>query len=142
VSSRSPRGARWFFALALALAAGCGQGDVAPVSGRVTLNGQPLPHANISFQPVSPGPSVRPDTAGSAGRTDADGHFTLRLIDPDRDGALVGKHVVTITTATSATGDNSAAKGERVPKSWRDGSQQFDVPAGGTTAANFDLKGT
>ena len=59
---------------------------------------------------------------------------------PDREGALVGKHIVTITTAAGAKSDGAAAGGERVPKAWRDGSQRFEVPAGGTTAANFDLK--
>lgn len=127
--------------LSLALAGCDWHGNVVPVSGRVTLNGQPLKDASVSFQPISPGANERPETAGSAGKTDANGHFTLRLIDPDRDGALIGQHTVTISTATSGTGDGATSRGERVPKAWRDGSKHFDVPAGGTTAANFDLKG-
>jgi hypothetical protein len=122
-------------------AAGCGgQGDVVPVSGRVTLNGQPLAGATVAFQPVSPGMNERPEACGSAGRTDASGQFTLRLIEPDRDGALVGEHIVTISTGSAAGGDAAALKGERLPKAWRDGSQRFEVPAGGTAAANFEVK--
>jgi len=128
--------------LLLAVAAGCNwSSGIVPVSGRVTLNGQPLQGASVSFQPVSPRENERPTASGSAGKTDADGRFTLRLIDPDREGALVGKHTVTITTASGAKSDGAAAGGERVPKAWRDGTQRFEVPSGGTTAANFDLKG-
>jgi hypothetical protein len=123
------------------LLAGCGwESNVVPVSGRVTLNGQPLAGAIVAFQPVSPGINERPEACGSAGRTDASGNFTLRLIDPERDGALVGEHIVTISTATAASGDAAALKGERLPKSWRDGSQRFEVPEGGTTSANFEIR--
>jgi hypothetical protein len=125
--------------LSLALA-GCGGPDVAPVSGRITLNGQPLAGAHVTFQPVSPGPNVRPEVAGSVGRTDAAGQYSLRLVEPDRAGALVGEHRVTISTAEATDSDGAVPKGERVPKSWRDGSQRFTVPAGGTSAANFELK--
>jgi len=119
---------------------GCGGPNVAPVSGRVTLNGQPLAGAHVTFQPVSPGPNIRPEVAGSAGRTDAAGRYTLRLVEPDRPGALVGEHRVAISTAAGPDSDGVAPKGERVPKAWRDGSKRFEVPAGGTSAANFELK--
>src|SRR5690606_23808547 len=42
---------------AMLLLAGCGGADgpeLASVSGTVTLNGQPLPHAVVQFQPTSP----------------------------------------------------------------------------------------
>jgi hypothetical protein len=126
--------------LLLLSAAGCDSPDVVPVSGRVTLNGQPLAGACVTLQPTGLAPGERPEAAGSVGRTDADGRFTLRLIDPEQDGALVGVHVVTITTASAGKGDGAAARGEQVPKNWRNGSQRFEVPPGGTSAANFDLK--
>lgn len=127
--------------LALALAGCTGANNIAPVSGRVTLNGKPLQDASVSFQPLNKNVTERPAASGSFGRTDADGKFALRLIEPDQPGALVGKHKVTISTATAAGGDGAAPKGELVPKAWRDGSRQFEVPAGGTTAADFELKG-
>jgi hypothetical protein len=129
-----------YLLLVLLLVAGCDSPDVVPVSGRVTLNGQPLAGACVTLQPTGLGPGERPEAAGSVGWTDDDGRFKLRLIEPERDGALVGVHIVTITTAESEAGDAAATKGERVPKHWRNGSQRFEVPAGGTREANFDLK--
>jgi hypothetical protein len=120
---------------------GCGcRRDIVPVSGLVTLDGRPLAGAVVTLQPLSGG-NTRPSLAsGSVGRTDAAGRFTLRLIAPDRPGAAIGEHSVTISTATAAAADASAPQGERVPKAWRDGSQRFQVPTGGTAAANFEIK--
>ena len=111
---------------------------VVPVSGRITLNGRPLANATITFQPVVVGPSL-PTVAGSVGYTDADGNFTMRLTDPDAPGAAVGKHVVTITTATPPPRDDALPRGEKVPAPWRNGSKTFEVPAAGTTQADFKL---
>ena len=64
-----------FAALAL-FCVGCGSGKTASVSGRVTLNGKPLPKAAVLFNPVAttgnhdPGP-------GSAGTTDDEGRYRL-----------------------------------------------------------------
>lgn len=121
---------------------GCGcrksPDGVAPVSGRVTLNGKPLAGATITFQPVVIGPSL-PTVAGSVGHTDADGNFTMRLTEPDGPGAAVGKHVVTITTASMPHRDDVLPRGEKVPIAWRNGSKTFEVPAAGTAEANFEL---
>ena len=111
---------------------------IAPVSGRVRLDGKPLAGAVITFQPVR-GTATADSAGGSFGHTDAEGRFTLRLVEPDVPGAAVGRHTVTITTAAIGPSDESRPSGERVPVSWRDGSQTFDVPAEGTSAANFDL---
>jgi len=74
--------------------AGCGSTDrpeLASVSGRVTLDDQPLAGAMIAFQPE----------AGQASRgvTDADGRYELIYLRDIR-GAVLGHHKVTITTAT------------------------------------------
>ncbi len=132
----------WTLCLLLLLVGGCGSPDVVPVSGRVTLNGRPLAGACVTLQPTGLGPGERPEASGSSGRTDADGRYTLRLIEPQREGALIGEHVVTITTASAAKQDGGPVTGERVPKAWRNGSQRFEVPPGGTSEANFDLKGS
>jgi hypothetical protein len=119
---------------------GCGGGPVAPVSGRVTLAGQPLEGAVVTFQPVTSDDGSVVTTTGSVGRTDANGRFELRLVEPDKPGAAVGKHRVTISTSTSDPGnDAQLPTGERVPEAWRDGSQTFEVPPEGTSAANFDI---
>src|SRR5271170_1902129 len=77
----------------LLVLAGCGP-QVAPVSGRVTLDGKALANATIIFQPVSgetnPGP-------GSKAKTDANGEFVLQLLAGETIGAIPGKHKVMIT---------------------------------------------
>lgn len=119
------------------LAIGGCHSDVVPVSGRVTLNGKPLAGAVVTFQPHSEhGP--RPGTTGSVGRTDEEGRFRLRLVEPDAPGAAVGEHSVTISAVKSGS-DEAAVTGIQLPKAWSDGSQRFVVPAGGTTQADFKI---
>ena len=59
-----------------------------PVSGKVTYNGQPLGHGNISFTSVDP-------NGRAASGTITDGRYTLTTHDPD-DGALPGSYKVSI----------------------------------------------
>jgi hypothetical protein len=147
-----------------ALAAGCGGDDpeLAPVSGVVKVDGKPYPNAYVTFQPVGSEGNPNPGR-GSTGTTDAEGRFTLRY-DGGQDGAVVGKHIVRITsmqpaddpsrfkgTETGSTdGDDPtgaaaalAARGlkpEIIPKEWHtDSRKEFVVPAGGTDQANFDI---
>jgi hypothetical protein len=127
--------------LALPFLAGCGSSKIAPVSGRVTLNGKPLAKASVTFAPVGgkdkkePGPS-------SAGITDGDGRYTLTLIGQDGRGAVVGKHMVRI--ALQGEGDTADDRPEglkQLPLKYNGQTTlEFEVPAGGTDAADFDLK--
>lgn len=77
---------------------GCGKSgseyQVAPVTGKVTFNGEPVPEGTVRFQPVSEaagkaGITGKPAT-GSVGQ---DGTFTLSTYGED-DGAVIGKHRV------------------------------------------------
>ncbi len=79
--------------LLLAMFAGCGQSgsQVAPVSGRVTLDGRPLASADVSFQPDGA-------QRASSGRTDADGRYQL-MFKRGQPGALVGEHTVRISVS-------------------------------------------
>jgi hypothetical protein len=122
---------------AAALLCGCSR-EVVPVSGRITRDGKPLADAVVTFQPLANQKTGRPVATGSVGRTDAQGRFTLRLIDPNRSGALVGDHVVTIGMGESTDGANSV---EELPPMWRDGSKRFKVPERGTSEANFEISG-
>src|SRR5262245_57192509 len=70
--------------------------NVVPVSGRVTLKGQPLAGATVTFQPAQASGDSRTSVGGSVGRTNAEGHYELRLVEPDMQGAVVGQHMVTI----------------------------------------------
>lgn len=81
-----------FFAMSLLLmlAVGCGGGNplgLAPVSGRVTLDGTPLADATVSFIPDQGRPA--------SGTTDAEGRFQLTTLTPG-DGVLSGDHKVTV----------------------------------------------
>ena len=74
-----------------AVTAGCDSGPpMGQVSGKVTFQGKPLPNAEIEFQPVDNRPS-------SSARTDAEGRYKLQFTSK-KSGALVGEHVVAITT--------------------------------------------
>src|SRR5688572_3610664 len=81
---------RWVFEAMVLLMLGCGQSgpDVAPVKGRVTLDGKPLETADVVFQPVDGEPP-------STGRTDAEGRYEL-LYKRGITGARLGEHTVRI----------------------------------------------
>lgn len=73
------------------LAAGCGPGRPAtvPVRGAVTLDGKPVAGAQVMLMPQEGG---RP----AQGVTDDAGRFALETFAPG-DGALPGRHAVTVT---------------------------------------------
>ena len=82
---------------------------LAPVEGTVTLDGEPLPIAVLEFQPQRGSPSY--------GETDKSGRYHL-LYSPVRDGALLGKHTVRITTEGEIVDPDSRETrvvSERVP---------------------------
>lgn len=131
-------------ALAALCCVGCSGSGVAPVSGKVTLNGKALPHATVVFQPdggKEPGP-------GSTGTTDAEGKFELKSMAGNKPGAAVGKHKVSITAYSGDGEPDSSApptpdkpfRKPLLPEEYNAKTKlTFDVPAGGTTSANFDL---
>ncbi len=146
---------RFLVCAGLLAAAGCGSGPVyAPVSGTVTLDGQPLAGVMVLFQPAAAAGSSDAGGVGSTARTDAQGKYTLAASTPDpRPGALVGRHTVRIATpppAGAATGDpdSDAANAPKGAKAFRDPvppryntatELSFDVPAKGTDKADFAL---
>jgi hypothetical protein len=131
--------------------AGCSGGgpQFAPVSGVVTLNGKPYKGAIVKFQPEATKDNTNPGR-GSYAHTDENGRFTL-VVDDKIKGAVVGKHRVAITTARDnripepdpalGTPDGSAKiLVDPIPPEWNSKStKEFDVPAGGTDQANFDI---
>jgi hypothetical protein len=95
--------------------AGCGgEMKVAPVSGTITLDGEPLEKASVLFQPEKGG---RP----SFGVTDKNGYYSLAY-SMNESGAEVGGATVKISTRLAAadTGngdykDNAPRAPEKVP---------------------------
>ena len=132
---------------------GCSDGrDSAPVTGKVTLKGQPLEDIYVYFQPVADassgttGTKRREPGAGSYGLTDAEGNFTLRFSDTDREGAIVGTHTVRLVDK-QAEGPEDADAGvieappSRIPVEFFGRELTFEVKADGENQANFELAG-
>lgn len=98
-------------AAVLALGAvGCGSDgpELASVQGTVRLDGEPLEGAKLLFIPATGG---RP----SGARTDASGSYELTY-SRQAEGALLGDHVVTISTYQAGDPDAGVVKiAERVP---------------------------
>lgn len=120
-------------AIALFGLSGCGSGNgVSPVSGTVTLDGQPLPDALVSFYPA--------EGRLSTGTTDSQGHYELDYT-ADQKGAEVGKHTVKITVATvQGEGGPARAPKEKVPSRYNEDSElTAEVSSGTNSNVNFDL---
>ena len=82
---------------------------------------------------------------GSYAITDDDGRFTLRLVEGDGSGAVVGKHRVEITSRGAEPDDaTDRPKAPRprtvIPARYsRNSELTFEVPSGGTDKADFAL---
>lgn len=134
--SESPQTVRWkgivmrrrcflvSFAAAIAVSVvGCGKApkggpETVKVSGAVTLDGEPVAGAHVTFSPKTAGPPA-------FGMTDEQGRFSLQTFEPG-DGAIAGKYLVTVTKTTSQGGmefEDQAAKEEYLRKHGGEGAQ-------------------
>jgi hypothetical protein len=122
-------------AMALILALGCGERrQIGTVSGRITLDGEPLADARVNFQPTG---NERNPGIGSFGRTNGNGEYFLTLIDEKGKGAIVGTHRVMIKAVAEgkADDDKTPAGKDRVPPEFNINSTlTFEVKAGHNTA--------
>jgi hypothetical protein len=131
----------WIFAPALLTLCGCGDGGgLAPVSGVVTLNGKPTAEIAVTFQPVAESSTKNPPPS-SFGVTDKDGRYSLMVLEGDRKGASVGKNLVRICAYVVGDSDdpNRPKAKIKIPSKYWDQPAEFDVPAGGTSSADFQL---
>ena len=114
-----------------------------PVTGKITLDGKPLPGAGIMYLP-------RGNTrgTGSFGMTDKEGSYTLKS-DHGGPGAPEGEYAVTISRVVNRDGTpyvprpDAAEAGERetLPGHYSDSMKTIlraNVPKGGDTI-NFEL---
>jgi hypothetical protein len=116
--------------LLVVLFSGCGVGGpaVAPVSGRVTLDGRPLVNADVTFQPDG-------ELRASGGRTDADGRYRL-MFKRGQEGALAGEHTVRIAVSRELVSNPP-----RIPARYDTQSElRREVKAGEENVFDFDLK--
>jgi hypothetical protein len=109
----------------------------------VTLNGQPLANALVTFQPMAKGGNVAPGL-GSTGTTNANGEYQLRVVGNGPRGAEVGPHRVTISALEGPpidpTKDVTPPQRERVPRRYNaDSTLTCEVPPKGNTQADFTL---
>jgi hypothetical protein len=124
--------------LALSLV-GCSRGDVpetGTVTGVLTLDGEPVEGAFITFSPKEGGRASRASS-------NANGEYTLEYTD-DIDGAKIGMHVVEIFTGRTAIVDDKGkvtqpAVKEKLPKEYTDRSLEREVKAG-KNVINFEAK--
>jgi hypothetical protein len=119
--------------------AGCGPSgpEIASVSGRITMDGKPLPNATVVFIPENGRP------AGAS--TDADGNYVLNF-SQGRRGAIPGKNTIRITTQRDPTPGDDNVKSipgskETIPTRYNAASElEFTVEPKKKNIANFDLK--
>lgn len=121
-----------FLSLAVcSVTTGCGSADgpeLANVSGVVTLDGQPLENAQVTFQPEHGRPS--------SGMTNREGKYQIQYTS-DRPGAMIGSHKVLITTAIDLPDDTRAP--ERVPAKYNTNSELVREVQSGTNTFDFEL---
>jgi len=126
-----------------ALCLGCNtRSSVVPVSGVITLDGKPLANAYVAFQPVT-NAGEKPPGPGSYGNTDANGAYSLRTMDNDSPGAVVGNHRVEINLKVESDDRDPKSRppAKTLPLRYNKQSElQFKVESNGSTTANFDLK--
>lgn len=123
--------------LAVAVMVGCGGSDgpdLGTVEGKVTLDGNPLAKATVTYSPVDGGRQ-------SFATTDDDGYYSLKHT-PSRDGALIGKHKISITTATSTTNANGddVETPEKLPAKYNAETELEREVEAGSNEFNFELK--
>ena len=99
----------------------------------------------MTFEPISEARNAGPS---SQGKTDQNGNYTLQLLSGNAKEAIAGEHKVSITayegddTAVPSSGsDLKVFRKLLVPAKYNSQSElTFDVPPGGSTAANFPLE--
>ncbi|XZE46864.1 hypothetical protein SH467x_002160 [Pirellulaceae bacterium SH467] len=133
-----------FVAIALCVATwtGCGDGgpELASVTGVVTIDGQPIPNAVLTFVPAEGSPSY--------GQTSRDGRFSLMFTDTKR-GAMVGPHQVSIEVQRiskeelaemKAQGMEVPDKTVEIPKAYRQPGALTAEVKRGSNAIDFHLE--
>jgi hypothetical protein len=146
-------------AAAVALAAcGCGKPKLAPVRGQVKLDGKPLANVMVTFQPISKKKGDNPGP-GSAGVTDDQGRYTLKISSQqmDGDGAVVGEHQVAVGVILEGEGKKptdpsvgspdgatpeevkAMRRRERIPEKYNQNTELRFTVKPGNNVADFDL---
>src|SRR5262245_37720039 len=104
------------------------------VSGNVTMDGQPVANATVTFDGVQEG-----ETA-SLGRTDATGKYEL-YYSRGHKGATIGEHVVHISTHDeTGDDDNRQVQKETIPSRYNAKTELKANVTRGSNKHDFELK--
>lgn len=127
----------------LVLIVGCGGNsyEIAPASGTVTMDGEPLANVNVNFRPTGGNNPANPGPSSYA-KTDEQGNFTLLITTDDSGGAVVGTHQVSLTTPDTNESEDADISDfvDPVPARYNAQSQlTTEVPSGGTDAIKLEL---
>ncbi len=136
MSFRSSHG----LSLLMLLLMGCGgesKPSTVPVTGLVTLNGEPVAEASVTFYPQ--------EGRSASGVTDSSGIFTLTTFEAG-DGAIAGKHRVSIGKQSNVPAGNTpeelAKIKEEIPSKYNNAETSgltADVVAGQDAPIDFNL---
>jgi hypothetical protein len=122
---------------------GCGSDgpELATVTGKVTLDGQPVQRAAITFRPQEKG-------SPSYGGTNSEGMYKL-MFTQDKQGAMPGEYFVDIETSKLSKSEIEDNKAQGlpepppfvpIPRKYRGAEQlKASVKAGESNVINFDL---
>lgn len=125
----------WSLLLATILLSGCNSSANEGVTGTITLDGQPLPDADVVFTPQEGG---RP----AMGTTDASGNFELVYTIHEK-GAPAGSYIVRIRTSRTETGENGRDVNtpEKVPPKYNNRSELIaEIQDGANNHFDFKLE--
>ena len=117
---------------------GCGDSRLGPVSGVVTLDGEPGAGIALHFQPLADNARDAGSCASSHAITDTEGKYKLTTLNTP--GAVVGHHVVTMFSTDLPLDDDSNTDLQvefKLPQQARDGNLRFTDPESGTDQADF-----
>ena len=101
-----PIPAAWLLLICVAVGCSDGRPQRVPVSGQVSINGQPLRSGGVRFTPEGGRPS--------SGTIDGEGRFTLTTYDAG-DGCTLGKHRVSVVSVDQLS---STTRRWNAPKSY------------------------
>ena len=108
----------WSVPLFLVALAGCNEGpQVVTVSGILTYKGKPVTNAFVDFFPEDGRPSF--------GETDGEGRFKL-IYTRKLDGALVGKHKVSVRLRPETRAEQEAIMQGKRPRMSKEMQESFD----------------
>ncbi|MCU0717306.1 MAG: carboxypeptidase-like regulatory domain-containing protein [Pirellula sp.] len=130
------------FAIVFTSLSGCGDGgpELASVKGVVTVDGQPVPNATLTFVPQEGSPSY--------GQTDRNGSYELMFTDVKR-GAMLGSHQVSIEGQRLSKEELAEMKAQgmdvpdrivEIPKAYRQAGALTAEVKRGSNAIDFHLE--